>query len=305
MPYSLMIRPLLFRMLRCSRQETRPPSADPSQPPPPYASIPAIETDVNNTLASQTLDEDLFYLYGVSFVEPAELASVPLKTGYLSKHFSAYCSPKSTDETTAYVCNNKADSPLQHADLKPVTLLGPLRYDGPGGIAALEYIRSAIDPWAEKNIQSLLSNASDSGNQDKIAKALSRQSKLNAPVYSMLSAYARRLPSATNPNNKTFMETLEFETEQRYPNVAWHQNIATAPQEALLKDIAAMMALSLWIQKEQFKQNERLELLMGMNVIGSIRMQDKYQESQEQGSQAAASASSTAASQTSTSSAGQ
>lgn len=276
-----------------------PPSSDPTQPQPPYANIPSISTDIDSLVFNQTLDEDLFYLYGVSFIEPSELASVPLKTGYLSKHFSAYCSPKSTDETAAYVCNNKADSPLQHADIKPTSLLGPLRYDTAGGIAALEYIRSTVDPWAEKNIQSLMNNTSDSSNQDKIVKALSRQSKLNAPVYSMLSAYARRTPSASNPNNKTFMETLEYETSQRYPNVAWHQSIATAPQEALLKDIAAMMALSLWLQKEQFKQNERLELLMSMNVIGNVKMQDKYQESQDQGNQAAATASANAAAETS------
>lgn len=144
-----------------------------------------------------------------------------------------------------------------------------------------------------------MSNTSDSANQDKITSALSRQSKLNAPVYSMLSAYARRMPSTSNPSNKTFMETLDYETSQRYPSATWHQNIATAPTEALLKDIAAMMALSLWVQKEQFKQNERLELLLSINVLGAIAAQDQAAAAQAQGSQAATSASSTATSQTS------
>ena len=53
------------------------------------------------------------------------------------------------------------------------------------------------------------------------------------------------------------------------------------------------MALSLWIQKEQFKQNERLELLMSMNVLGSIASQDQAAAAQTQGTQAAASSAQT------------
>ena len=125
---------------------------------------------------SQALAEDIFYLYGVSLIEPAELSSVPLKTGYLSKHFSAsHCTPLSSAETNAYVCNNKATSALQHADIKPGSLLAPLRYDTAGGTAALEYIRSTVDPWAAHNIASAMSNTSDATNQDTIVNALSRQ----------------------------------------------------------------------------------------------------------------------------------
>jgi hypothetical protein len=275
------------------------PSSDSSQPQPPYTKIATVEADRDATLSNQILDENIFYLYGVSKIEPKELASVPLKTGYLSKHFSAYCTPLSSDETNAYVCNNSATSALQHADIKPLSLLGPMRYDGPGGMAALEYIRSTVDPWASHNIKSAMTDTSDTGNQDTIINALARQSKLNVPVYSMLSAYARRMPSANNPDNKTFMETLDYEIAQRYPSTAWHKNIATAPTEALLKDIAAMMALSLWIQKEQFKQNERLELLMSMNVLGSIAGEDQVKASQSQGNQAASSANTAATQQNS------
>lgn len=277
-----------------------PASADPTKSQPVYTTAAAIATDRDFTMFNQSLAEDIFYLYGVSLIEPAELASIPLKTGYLSKHFSAYCTPLSSAETNAYVCNNTATSPLQHADIKPGSLLGPLRYDNVGATAALEYIRSTVDPWAAHNIASAMSNTSDSANQDTIVNALSRQSKVNAPVYAMLSAYARRMPSVANPNNKTFMETLEYETAQRYPNSTWHQNIATAPTEAVLKDIAAMMALSLWIQNEQYKQNERLELLLSMNVLGSIAGEDQAKAGQAEGSKAAASANAAAQNQTST-----
>ena len=264
-----------------------------------YTEIKKIEEDRDAIVSNQSLAENIFYLYGISLIEPQELSSVPLKTGYLSKHFSAYCTPLSSDETNAYVCNNSPTSTLQHADIKPTSLLEPKRYDKANGLAALEYIRSTVDPWAAHNIQSAMNDTSKTDNQDAIINALSRQSKLNVPIYSMLSAYGRRMPSAANPDNKTFMEVLEYETSQRYSNPNWHQDIAVAPQEALLKDIAAMMALSLWIQKEQYKQNERLELLMSMNVLSSIAGQDQAAAAESKGKEAATSASATANDQTS------
>jgi len=270
-----------------------PPYKDQPPPLPTWPFLPKAQEAIANSLPSLDLGEDLFQLYGINNF-PQSLSGAPLDQQYWNDHFSTYCANQATIETNSFTnCDpRKTNIPLQHADLKPSTLLGTDKYaDNTASLAAIHFIRSVTDPTASKNIISLVNDKSEDG-QAKLIAALQRQARVNIPLYSMLGSYAKRIPDPNNPDNKTFMEILDNDATRRYSDPNWHTALAssTISTEALLKDIAVMLSNSLWIQKEQYKQNERIELLLGLNALLNIRGQDKLDESQASATEASKSA---------------
>lgn len=254
-------------------------------PPSPQPLWPLLSNTVladQTTVQNQGLAEDIFQMYGINNL-PNAIQNASLTNSYYLNHFSnAYCAAN-TPETAIFQCDGKASPFMQHADLKPDTLLGPDTYpDQPTSTAAMSFIRSLVDPIASHEITALLNDSSDAG-KERMVQALQRQSRVNVPLYSLVEAYSKRLPSPGNPKNESFMQILDTEASRRYTDPTWHAAIASKDlsTEALLKEIATMMATSLWIQKEQIKQNERLELLLSVNALLNIRAQDQFDKQME------------------------
>jgi hypothetical protein len=87
---------------------------------------------------------------------------------------------------------------------------------------------------------------------------------------------AMRLPispeDATITASPSLLETMEQESTWRIQSPEWFNSLATTPKEGLLRELAQMEAMRLWIQYQQYRQSERTEALLATLLSGQTRL---------------------------------
>jgi len=188
------------------------------------------------------------------------------------------CSAK---EAEAGLCTNPRAGWDKPYDLEAVSLLGNTDLSSVElQQTAYEYIKNLTNPMPMPLLTQgeLFSDPNEKTFSDEGAKNLAthfkQQTLLSLAQYSFAKLYAERLPytvsggEAVDSAVKTASElrVLEYESKRRYEDGNWHTTMNTLPTEAILREIASMMALQLAMNYKQHEQLSRMEALMAAQV---------------------------------------
>ncbi len=88
---------------------------------------------------------------------------------------------------------------------------------------------------------------------------------------------AMRLPvspadAASSSASPSLLETMEQESTWRIQSPDWFNGLSIAPKEGLLRELAQMQAIHLWMQYQQYRQAERTEALLATLLSGQTRL---------------------------------
>lgn len=220
--------------------------------------------------------------------EGAEDVSNPSQN-WVSVHRQFYCSPTIIPEKTAFKCQapNTATPEeakyLEMGDVKASALYGPSVYYSPAlDLAAQDFIRKMGNPYpTSKYADSINSSGFLNSTPDTKAYAryMANQAVLTVALNSFNHSYATRVPGSNigaNPAGSSIMSIIENEANRRFadPSQSWFAALGGYNELQTLQEIAAMEAFRLWLDFQQYKQNERIEALLAATlskvVVGSL-----------------------------------
>ena len=98
------------------------------------------------------------------------------------------------------------------------------------------------------------------------------QALFSVPQRALYEVMAARLPIPDAPNGESLIQILENESTWRMQTPAWFASLAVTPAEGVLREIAQMDAMRLWLQYQQYRQEERIEVLMATMVAAQAQM---------------------------------
>ena len=112
---------------------------------------------------------------------------------------------------------------------------------------------------------------SDKSSPEDIANAAVEKATASVSLNAFMEMIAKRNPSA-DTQNKSLLQIMEEESSWRMKDVKWFQNISVSSQEAVLREIAQMMAFNMWMNYQQYRQNEQITALMAASVSSQARL---------------------------------
>ena len=112
---------------------------------------------------------------------------------------------------------------------------------------------------------------SDKSSPEDIANAAVEKATASVSLNAFMEMIAKRNPSA-DTQNKSLLQIMEEESSWRMKDVKWFQNISLSSQEAVLREIAQMMAFNMWMNYQQYRQNEQITALMAASVASQARL---------------------------------
>jgi len=141
-------------------------------------------------------------------------------------------------------------------------------------LAAQDFIRKMGNPYpTSKYADSINANSFMNSTPDTkaYAKYMANQAVLTVALNSFNNSYAMRIPGsdvAANPSGSSIMSIIEQEATRRFadPAQTWFAALAGYNELQTLQEIAAMEAFRLWMDFQQYKQNERIEALLAATL---------------------------------------
>lgn len=225
-----------------------------------------------------------------------ELTSSTPQMDFVSKHITGYCSPNISLEKQFFQCTSKASEIgndtvsaqfLEMGDIRASVLLEPSLYTPILALTAQNFIRNITMPFPSLTFANYISNpttfAKNTSQRTGFANHLAGNALLSVARYALDEMYGMRIPGSTIGGTassgaaagQSIMQVMENEATRRFtdPNyVAFLTNTST-DQTALLREIAAMHAFGLWMDYQNYKQNERIAALLSAtlaNTAGSF-----------------------------------
>ena len=150
--------------------------------------------------------------------------------------------------------------------------MGDFSLKGDGVEGAKRWSRNITIPFSDKTEgneeeAALKKAAEDEGEEyvpredkDKAVLRHIRQAGMSTAQYALQGMIARR------EGNPSFMEFAEDNAIFRFRSDEWLEDISTASDSSLLREIIHIMALELWLQHQSFLQSERMEMLMAASL---------------------------------------
>ncbi len=222
------------------------------------------------------------------------LTSSTPQMDFVSKHISGYCSPNISTEQKFFTCNGQAANLnndavsaqfLEMGDIRTSVLLEPVMYTDIINLAAQNFIRNITMPFPSSMYANYISNptnfAKNTTQRKAYASYMANQALLGVARYAMDEMYGMRVPGSVlgatgNASTQSILTVMENEASRRFtdPNYATFLTAVTTDQVALLREMAAMQAFELWMNYQNYRQNERiaalLSAMLASNVNGKI-----------------------------------
>ncbi|HSX20137.1 MAG TPA: hypothetical protein VLG38_03320 [Gammaproteobacteria bacterium] len=225
-------------------------------------------------------------VYNVGIVYGAlgqEITSSSPQNDFVTKHMSGYCSPGL--ENQYFTCNSQAANlnndtasaqMLEMGDVRTSVLLEPTMYTPVLTYAAQNYIRNITMPFPTQTYVNYISDsttfAKNSNQRTAYATYMAGQAVLSVARYALDEMYAMRVSGNTiggaansgNAATDSIMQVMENEASRRFTDPGYQQwlTAGTTAQPDLLRDLAAMQAFSLWMDYQNYRQNERIAALL-------------------------------------------
>lgn len=107
--------------------------------------------------------------------------------------------------------------------------------------------------------------------QNELVKFVVSQTSYSAAYASLYELLAKRVvePQATGggivakvDEPKSLLETMHVESTRRVQSPEWYQELAVMPRDSLLREIAHIEAFQLWMQYQQYRQQELAQFMM-------------------------------------------
>lgn len=133
-----------------------------------------------------------------------------------------------------------------------------------------DFVNLLVDPYPEK-IAVIPNRNSSVVDKENFAQKLTGQALLSVPMNAFSEMVARRIPSIGGENPKSVMQLLRSQSESRIKDATWSSSIAVLSQEALLREIAYMQALQLYMQYQQYRLNEQAVSLLAITASAQAK----------------------------------
>lgn len=264
-----------------------------------------LESNINQFLMPKEVQQigNAIYNEGVQYgALGQEVTSSNPQDNFVSKHESGYCSPNIQAEAKGFACQSKTGQLsndvltkeetaqyLEMGDVRTSVLLEPVIYNQALDYAAQNYIRNVTMPFPTQVFANYISNpetfSKNSKQRSAFADYLSNHALLSVVRYALDEMYAMRVPGSIlggtakdgAPAAQSIMQIMENEATRRFVDsnyVTFLNDTANTLQIDILRDMAAMQAFDLWLQYQNYRQNERiaalLSALVSVNAKGSI-----------------------------------
>lgn len=257
-----------------------------------------LEDSINKFMMPLEVQQIGNAVYNVGIVYGAlgqEITSSNPQYDFVSKHQSGYCSPNISVEKDGFQCvsqsgnlNNDATSAqfLEMGDIRTSVLLEPIVYTDVLSYAAQNYIRNITLPFPSASFANYISNPStfskNSTQRTAYANFMANQALLSVARYALDEMYSMRVSGTTMgasgnaASNQSILSIMETESSRRFsdPNYVAFLKDPTTLQVDFLREIAAMQAFDLWMQYQNYRQNERIAALLAaslsLNASGAI-----------------------------------
>lgn len=219
-----------------------------------------------------------------------ELTSSTPQMDFVTKHISGYCSPNISTEQKFFTCNGQSANLnndvvsaqfLEMGDIRTSVLLEPTMYTQVIDIAAQNFIRNITMPFPTSMYANYISNPTNFGKNTTQRKAyasyMANQALLGVARYAMDEMYGMRVQGSTlgatgNASSQSILNVMDNEASRRFtdPNYATFLTAATTDQVALLRELAAMQAFELWMNYQNYRQNERIAALLSAMLASNV-----------------------------------
>jgi hypothetical protein len=104
-----------------------------------------------------------------------------------------------------------------------------------------------------------------------VANAAIEKAIVSVALNTFMDMLAKRNPNAEN-QNQSMLQLMEKESSWRIQDVKWFQNISLSSQEAVLREMAQMMAFNMWMNYQQYRQNEQIAAMMAASIASQARL---------------------------------
>lgn len=111
----------------------------------------------------------------------------------------------------------------------------------------------------------------DSAGKDTIASAAIEKAIVSVSLNTFLDMVAKRNPNPIT-GDKSMLQIMEAESSWRIQDVNWFKEISLGSQEAVLREMAQMMAFNMWMNYQQYRQNEQIAAMMAASVAAQARL---------------------------------
>lgn len=111
----------------------------------------------------------------------------------------------------------------------------------------------------------------DAAAKAAVANAAIEKAVVSVSLNTFMDMIAKRTPNSAT-GDKSILQLMENESSWRMQDVNWFRNISVSSQEALLREMAQMMAFNLWMNYQQYRQNEQIAAMMAANIASQARL---------------------------------
>lgn len=256
-----------------------------------------LENNINQFLMPKEVQQIGNAIYNEGIVYGAlgqEITSSSPQTDFVTKHQYGYCSPSISVEVSGFQCSSQAGNLnndtataqyLEMGDVRTSVLLEPLVYNQALDYAAQNYIRNITMPFPTKLFADYISNpetfSKNARQKTAYAEYLANHAFLSVGRYALDAMYASRVPGAMiggtaasgDAATKSLLEIMETESSRRFndPNYVSFLKDENTEEKDILRDIAAMNAFNLWMQYQNYRQNERIAALLAASVSNTAK----------------------------------
>lgn len=219
-----------------------------------------------------------------------EITSSTPQMDFVTKHISGYCSPNIETEKNFFACSGQASNLnndivsaqlLEMGDIRTSVLLEPTMYTEVIDIAAQNFIRNITMPFPTSMYNNYISNpdnfSKNSSQRKAYASYMANQALLGVSRYAMDEMYGMRVQGSTlgasgGASTQSILNVMENEASRRFtdPAYATFLTAGTTDQVALLREMAAMQAFELWMNYQNYRQNERIAALLSAMLASNV-----------------------------------
>lgn len=255
-----------------------------------------LEANLNNYLMPKEVQQIGNSVYN----EGEKTASGQVRTSstpqmeFVSRHISGYCSPNIDAEKNGFTCTGQSGSLdaasaqfLEMGDIRTSVLLEPTIYPANGSnegvlaIAAQNFIRNITMPFPSTMFANYISNpatfAKNTSQRKAYANYMANQALIGVARYAMDEMYGMRVPGTNlgvsgTDSSKSIMSVMETEASRRFTDPAYvtFLTAGSTDQIALLRELAAMQAFELWMNYQNYRQNERIASLLSAMLASNV-----------------------------------
>jgi hypothetical protein len=237
--------------------------------------IKTIETaiDTQATIAKKELNDSNYLLYGENL--PGQDPIADPSTYIQEQHFNSYCVPALANKDSGILSSSKlcqGSGNLPYVDINIATSLLDKQVLSPTDvpIAALA-IRNFIAPMPRATLMDALKEdktLQKMDNKKAVASLLSEAASSNAAFAALNEMLKTRIgvevpkEGSQEKEVRSINQMMDVEATRRFQNADWYKKIDAATDTALLRELAHIMAYNNWLQYQQYKQNEMLQILL-------------------------------------------